>query len=151
LSQPETFKISSLVELREWIRTQILPQVAAKQIFLISGPMAAGKTELVKQFVELLGGETVTSPSFALHNTYPTHNFSIEHLDLFRLESEDDLASIGFWDLFENEKSVILIEWAEKINPKRLPMTWQKNTIEIKILSDQAREITFLSGFLQGS
>ena len=105
--------------------------------------MAAGKTEFVKQFVELLGGESVTSPSFALHHTYLTAKFTIEHLDLFRLESEEDLDSIGFWDLFENENSLIIIEWAKKLNQKKLPMTWQKISIEIKILNDHQREIIF--------
>lgn len=136
-------KISSVPELREWIQNNILPIAKTKQIILLDGPMAAGKTEFVKQFVELLGGEAVTSPSFALHHTYLTAKFSIEHLDLFRLESEEDLDSIGFWDLFENENSLIIIEWAKKLNQKKLPMTWQKISIEIKILNDHQREIIF--------
>ncbi len=136
-------KISSVPELREWIQKNILPIAKTKQIILLDGPMAAGKTEFVKQFVELLGGESVTSPSFALHHTYLTAKFTIEHLDLFRLESEEDLDSIGFWDLFENENSLIIIEWAKKLNQKKLPMTWQKISIEIKILNDHQREIIF--------
>jgi tRNA threonylcarbamoyladenosine biosynthesis protein TsaE len=140
-------KISSVLELRDWIEKNILPIAKAKQIILLDGPMAAGKTEFVKQFVELLegevGGESVTSPSFALHHTYLTAKFTVEHLDLFRLESEEDLDSIGFWDLFENENSLIIIEWAKKLNQKKLPMTWQKISIELKILNDQQREIIF--------
>ncbi len=136
-------KINSVRDLQKWIQSQILPRLTEKYIILLSGQMGAGKTEFVKLLVELLGGEAATSPSFALHNTYQTAKMNVEHLDLFRLENEEDLESIGFWDLFENEKSLVVIEWSEKVSSQKLPMTWQKLLVHIKLLDNDSREISY--------
>lgn len=135
-------QLTSIPELKEFIEINILPRLRAKQIILLDGPMGAGKTEFVKQLVELLGGEAATSPSFALHNTYETNKFCIEHLDLFRLDSEEDLHSIGFWDLFENDKNIIIVEWASKVSVRHLPLTWSKLAINFKILNMDTRELS---------
>lgn len=107
-------------------------QKNAKKLLLLEGPMGVGKTQFVIFLLGALGGDVPTSPSFALHNSYKTTSgFSVEHLDLFRLESADDLESTGFWDLFtQNASSVIVIEWSERLKDfgvrDQLPMSWSK-------------------------
>ena len=65
----------------------------------------------------------ITSPTFNLCNHYQIKNIKINHYDLFRLKSEDDLKSL---DLFgENSDTVTLVEWPQIINNK------PKNLIEL--------------------
>lgn len=124
--------IHSITELRSTIQQHILPDLRDKQMVLLDGPMGVGKTEFVKQLVSLLGGgDEACSPTFALHNEYPTDRGLVDHIDLYRLESEEDLESIGFWDLFQKEQGLILIEWSSRIEPSFLPPDW--NQIEIQM------------------
>lgn len=109
-------RIKNLRDLDEYAKklTQTLPQQC---VVLLNGPMAAGKTELVKMFCQHMGITGVTSPTFALHQHYETEAIIVDHLDLFRVESEEELSEAGFWDLFlEDKRQVIFIEWPEKVD-----------------------------------
>jgi tRNA threonylcarbamoyladenosine biosynthesis protein TsaE len=58
--------------------------------------------------------ETVVSPSFLLHRIYQGR-LRLNHFDFYRMETQDDLESIGFFDVqAEGDQSVAAIEWAEK-------------------------------------
>ena len=86
-------------------------------IFALEGEMGAGKTQFTKGLARAMGiTELVTSPTFALENTYeiPDSRFELHHFDAWRLEKSDELKTLGFSDLIKN-KSVISIEWAEKV------------------------------------
>ena len=110
---------------------QILP---AKAVVALMGPMAAGKTELVKNFAGLYGINDVSSPTFALHQHYQSGKIQIEHLDLYRIESEDELESAGFWDLLEDsEDKIIFIEWPEKMRLEQIPKTWPLFRLNIQV------------------
>ena len=136
-------QVHSIEELKDFVKKNLQILKQPKQIILLEGEMGSGKTEFVKQLVSLIGGDFATSPSFAIHNTYETPQLSIEHVDLYRLVSEDDLHSVGFWDLFENETSMVIVEWSNKIKFDRLPLTWKKQILKFKILSESEREISF--------
>ena len=56
--------------------------------------------------------DVITSPTFVLVKTY-TGRLTLHHIDLYRLETPDDLDSIGFDDYVQNG-GVMAIEWAEK-------------------------------------
>jgi tRNA threonylcarbamoyladenosine biosynthesis protein TsaE len=92
----------------------------ANCILLLSGPMAAGKTEFVSQLALIHHCQRVASPTFALHHHYQG-DVAFDHWDLYRIEGEDELESTGFWDQLQNSKSWVLIEWPEKLNTKYLP------------------------------
>src|SRR3989304_6858824 len=86
-------------------------------VFALEGEMGAGKTQFTKGLARAMGiTELVTSPTFALENTYeiPDSRFELHHFDAWRLEKSDELKTLGFSDLIKN-KSVISIEWAEKV------------------------------------
>src|SRR3954469_24867579 len=73
-------------------------------VLLLHGDLGAGKTTLAKGIASALGVEdVVSSPSFSLVNEYDTGPAvavsRLYHLDLYRLQDEGDLASIGFDDL----------------------------------------------------
>ncbi len=79
------------------------------------GQLGAGKTTLVRGMVEALGGESrATSPSYTLANVYETSP-PLYHVDLYRLETIDDLESIGYWDYASSENGVLVVEWLDRI------------------------------------
>lgn len=87
---------------------------AAGTAVLLEGEMGAGKTHFVKGMARGLGIDSViTSPTFALVNEYSGNRGKLYHFDLFRIQSEDDLYAIGFYDYIDN--GILAIEWAENI------------------------------------
>jgi len=88
-------------------------------VVLLHGDLGAGKTTLVKGVAATLGiGGVVSSPSFSLVNEYetvpPGPVRRLYHLDLYRLQGEDDLASIGFGDFAAPADGVSIVEWPER-------------------------------------
>lgn len=133
--------IHNLDELRRWIKdfSSHLPERA---VLLLSGPMGAGKTQMVRFLAEILNAKEVASPSFAIHHQYQTDRGGMDHLDLFRLEDEDDLESTGFWDLFSRPQGLIVIEWADRLDTKWLPHNWNVIAIQIENLGGSQRRLT---------
>src|SRR5215207_11478826 len=87
-------------------------------VVLLHGDLGAGKTTLAKGIASALGvQDVVSSPSFSLVNEYETGLDAVVarlyHLDLYRLRSEGDLATIGFEDLVAPADGVTLVEWPE--------------------------------------
>lgn len=112
-------------------------------LVLLDGPMGAGKTQFTKFLIEALGGgDEANSPSFAIHNRYESIQGRgvgpVDHLDLFRLESEEDLESTGFWDFFREKQGIVIVEWAERLRElglaSHLPRTWPR--LELKFERD---------------
>ena len=92
-------------------------------ILLLSGPLGAGKTILVKGICAALGidEEEVTSPSFTLVNPY-SGRLQLYHLDLYRLDEGATAAhAVDLDELLSDERAVIVIEWAERMGPYPLP------------------------------
>ncbi len=107
-----------------------------KQFLGLTGPMGSGKTFFTNKLIHYYGlnkNVFFQSPSFALHHHYQNSQISIDHLDLFRLENHDELESIGFWDLFSQDDSLIIVEWADRINLKLIPKKYNPIIIEFKI------------------
>lgn len=79
------------------------------------GVLGAGKTVFVRGAIKALGGDPrdVRSPTFTLLNVYDA-SVQVNHFDLYRLESFDDLESIGFFE-FTRGDGLSLVEWADKI------------------------------------
>ncbi|MCP8351774.1 tRNA (adenosine(37)-N6)-threonylcarbamoyltransferase complex ATPase subunit type 1 TsaE [Candidatus Synchoanobacter obligatus] len=77
----------------------------------LSGDLGAGKTTFCQYFIETFGYQGhVSSPSYALVNTYATQECNIAHADFYRLDEEDSLDLIG-WDMVCEESDILLIEW----------------------------------------
>lgn len=118
-----------------WIK-RFADGLEARELILLSGDLGAGKTYFVTELVKSLGGRQAASPSFAIHNHYKTPKHEIDHLDLYRLESIEDLESTGFWDLFAKESGVIVVEWADKLNSEELSLLWPIWEIKIEYLNE---------------
>lgn len=120
-------------------------KLGPKALILLDGPLGAGKTQFVTFLVEALGGEKTASPTFAIHNVYQVAHTEVHHLDLYRLESEDDLESTGFWDLFNLETGYIAIEWAERLNTDFLPKNWPTYQVRIGFHQEETERIFSIS------
>jgi tRNA threonylcarbamoyladenosine biosynthesis protein TsaE len=88
-------------------------------IVLLHGDLGAGKTTLAKGIAAALGIDAVvSSPSFALINEYDIGPAArvpqLVHIDLYRLQDEAELDSIGFADYVHNPDGVTLVEWPER-------------------------------------
>jgi tRNA threonylcarbamoyladenosine biosynthesis protein TsaE len=83
------------------------------------GEIGAGKTFFIRALLQSLGIKgRIKSPTFSFVESYEVNKLSICHVDLYRLNHEEELVYIGFEELFE-EASLRLIEWPEK--SKSLP------------------------------
>jgi tRNA threonylcarbamoyladenosine biosynthesis protein TsaE len=88
------------------------------EVFAICGPLGSGKTHLIKGIAAGAGArdrENVTSPTFVIVNQY-SGRFDIYHIDAYRIGSLAEFEMLGFDD-FCYPQSVVLIEWADKIEP----------------------------------
>ena len=89
-------------------------------VLCLVGDLGTGKTLFTQGFARGLGvTEEVTSPTFALMNQY-CGRLPVTHFDLYRLEREEELDEIGFYEFAEPSGGVVLIEWADKF-PDALP------------------------------
>ena len=109
------------------------------------GDLGVGKTSFVRGFSSYLApNASVKSPTFALVNDYKcTENCAgikrIYHFDMYRINDEDDLYSIGFYDYLRQD-CLCIAEWCEMI-PYALPKSYIKVEIEKTDLA-QGRKIS---------
>jgi len=131
----ETHSAGQTIELGRTIARQLPP----KATVLLIGNLGAGKTTLTQGIVEGLGAaprEEVSSPTFTLIHEYSPR---VYHIDLYRLDTESEVATLGLDDLFDKE-AIVLIEWGE-----RFPRLMPQNRIEIRLEQlpqDDSRRIT---------
>lgn len=115
------------------------------QLLILSGELGTGKTTLVKGIAQALDAadpDEVTSPTFTLLHEYdgtrggkPT---KLYHLDVYRLEGERQLETLGMEELLTPD-ALVLVEWGEKFKSIK-----KRATGEIAISSEggDARKIT---------
>lgn len=122
LSSEETEKIGG--ELAK----VVLSDRSAPKFIALYGDLGVGKTAFVRGFVrEIAPKALVKSPTFTLVNEYRSDGISIFHFDMYRIEDEDGLYSIGFYDYLD--KGICITEWTENIE-FALPDNYLKVTIE---------------------
>jgi tRNA threonylcarbamoyladenosine biosynthesis protein TsaE len=86
----------------------------------LTGELGAGKTTFTQGLAQGLGVPpevAVNSPTFILHQAYPGR-LTLHHLDLYRLETEEELFEIGYPELLAGD-GVCVVEWYERIPSAR--------------------------------
>lgn len=92
------------------------------------GDLGVGKTAFVRGLASVIApGSAVRSPTFALVNEYKAKPKSLFHFDMYRIEDEDDLYSIGFYDYID--RGICVVEWSENIS-YALPESYLRIEIE---------------------
>lgn len=105
--------VSHSVTKTEEIAEKLSTILNGSEIIAMFGDLGAGKTAFTRGLARGLGFENgVSSPTFAIVNEY-SGRFPIYHFDMYRITSEEDLYSTGFYDYIDN--GVIVIEWSENI------------------------------------
>jgi tRNA threonylcarbamoyladenosine biosynthesis protein TsaE len=95
---------------------QLAAQLSPPLIVLLRGDLGAGKTTLVKGIAEgfqAASAQDVTSPTFTLVHEYRGPRAILHHIDLYRIDTERELETLGLDDLLAPD-SILLIEWGEK-------------------------------------
>jgi tRNA threonylcarbamoyladenosine biosynthesis protein TsaE len=102
----------------------------------LAGDLGAGKTQLVKGLARGLGvTERVHSPTFALVNEYTTGRLPLYHLDLYRLDTAEQVRAAGLEE-FLRPDGVTVIEWVGKM------MEGQSPAAPVQSLAPQFRMVT---------
>lgn len=129
--------------------TQELGGVIATQLPMpacvyLEGDLGAGKTTLCSSIIRGLGYQgSVTSPTYNLIQEYPVDLGIVYHMDLYRLQSPEELEFLAIADLL-SETSLFLIEWSARGGPL-LPAPTHQIVIKQGEENDIDREITILS------
>ena len=106
-SPSETEKIGFML-------AQSLDGKGQKRAFIaLRGEMGVGKTAFVRGFAGYFGIKSVKSPTYTIVNEYKA-NASVFHFDMYRIESEDDLLSIGYDDYVCSD-GYCIAEWSENV------------------------------------
>lgn len=89
-------------------------QLKEKDLVLLKGDLGSGKTTFVKFLVESLGfpPDNVSSPSFTIVQEYIFKGKTIYHIDLYRIEKEDELFEIGLEEILSGD-SLVIVEWPD--------------------------------------
>ena len=142
---------SDIIDLSSEKKTEELAKKVSKKLKLgnvvfFIGEMGVGKTTFIRYLINNFQKKNrlkiteVTSPTFNLLNEYKIKEIKINHYDLFRIKSLDEIHNLGLFDDISN--SITLIEWPQKIKPK------PKNLIELnfKYGHDYKKRIVQIKG-----
>jgi len=123
---------------------QLAPLIRDARVVLLRGDLGAGKTTMVKGIAEAFDAaerDDVTSPTFTLIHEYRGPDRSLFHIDLYRIDTQRELDTLGIDELMGEEGNILLIEWGEKF-----PRFLSERNFEIVITraGDQDRKIVLL-------
>ena len=109
-------------------------------VVALYGDLGAGKTVFARGLARGLGiDEPVTSPTFALVQEYQGETLRFCHIDLYRLDSPENVIGIGIDEYLDDAGAVTVIEWAERLgnlcpeNPIQVHITATAGTRRIEI------------------
>ncbi len=87
----------------------------AGDVIAMKGTLGAGKTTITKGIAKALGVEdTITSPTFCLISEYEGKKLPLYHMDVYRLDSEEDFLNLGVEEMLYGQ-GVCIVEWSEKV------------------------------------
>ena len=116
---------------------KLAAELPPKAVVLLIGNLGVGKTTLAKGIVKGLGAaqpDEVSSPTFTLIHEYSP---SVYHIDLYRLDREDQVATLGLDEILDRT-AVVLIEWGERF-PRLMPE--ERIEIRLRATEENSREI----------
>jgi len=114
------------------LAAELIEVAAGIKVWAFEGEMGAGKTTLISELCKQLGvTDPVSSPTFAIVNEYAYLleglNSSLFHIDLYRMEDEDEARGAGIEEcLFSGKRC--FVEW-----PQRVPSIFPDEFIKIRL------------------
>ena len=143
----EKIDLSSETKTEEFA-LEFLKKIKPQDVIFLYGEMGVGKTTFVKYLINGFQKENneiiteVTSPTFNILNEYQIKKIKINHYDLYRLNSVNELKDLNLFD--DKINSITLIEWPQIIieKPKQLielnfeyAKDYQKRFVQVKGLN----------------
>lgn len=113
----------------------------APHILCLYGNLGSGKTTFTQGFAKGLGiTSRLLSPTFIIVRRYdiPLSEKKLYHIDLYRLNSVDQMEELGLEEIFTDSASVVVIEWAERLG-ELLPK--DRVDIHFETLNDDSHKI----------
>ena len=126
---------------------KFLKKIKPQDIIFLYGEIGVGKTTFVKYLINGLQKENneiitnVTSPTFNILNEYQIKNIKINHYDLYRLKSANELKELNLFS--EKLNTITLIEWPQIVIEKPKPLIelnfeytkdFQERSVQIKVI-----------------
>ena len=108
-----------------------------RRVICLRGNLGSGKTVFVKGFLSGFGvTPRILSPTFTIEKTYEVDGWAVRHFDLYRLKNASEISNLGMKDTASDKNTIVLIEWAEKMQDK-LPS--ERIEIDITLKDDLSR------------
>ncbi|MGB1205571.1 MAG: tRNA (adenosine(37)-N6)-threonylcarbamoyltransferase complex ATPase subunit type 1 TsaE [Chitinophagales bacterium] len=106
--------ISSLTEVAHAAK-EVLAFCGTQKKIAFYGQMGAGKTTFIKELCRVIGSkDEANSPTYPIVNEYAAKNgHSIFHIDLYRLDSEEEAFDIGIEEYIFDNNAYCFIEWPQ--------------------------------------
>lgn len=106
---------------------RVAKKLVPGDVVALSGDLGSGKTTFVKFLVEALGFDSkVQSPTFVICRKYLSGKGAIKvinHIDLYRIQSKEELEDLGVSELLAEKDAISVIEWPELVEDKFPPGT----------------------------
>ena len=131
----------------EELGKKLANQLAAGDLVLLVGDLAAGKTTFVRGLAAGLNAdpEEVSSPSYVLIQEYPCASngiMTLYHVDLYRLGGRlDEMRSLGLEEPLSDPAGVVAVEWPVDTVTTLQPAGSRRWTVYLSICGDTVREI----------
>jgi tRNA threonylcarbamoyladenosine biosynthesis protein TsaE len=112
----------------------------------LTGELGSGKTQLIKGLARGLGITVpVLSPTFVLVHEYLGGRLPLFHLDLYRLETLEQIVAAGLEEYLARSEAVVAIEWVERwTGPDgRLPTAGLFRRVWLEELDPTTRRIRY--------
>ena len=140
---------SSRINISEEKKTKAIAKIFAKNIkagdvLFFKGELGVGKTTFIKYLINFLQVDKkypiteIPSPTFNLVNEYHIGSLILKHYDLYRINNEKELNSIGIFEY--NSEQITLIEWPDIIKQNKI-----KNIINLHFEYDEDYNNRFLN------
>jgi tRNA threonylcarbamoyladenosine biosynthesis protein TsaE len=108
------------------------------------GDLGAGKTQFIKGVARGLGITTrVHSPTFALLNEYQGGRLPCYHIDLYRLDSIDQIIAAGLEQYLTQTEGITLVEWYDRWHAQGGAPGTKTLILKIRTINEQSRELTY--------
>ena len=106
-------KTMNSVEDTEKLASEIAEILEKGDILLFTGEIGTGKTTFIQALAKNLGiKELVTSPTFVIHMLRDSGRIPLSHVDLYRLNNDDEVENIGFEEYYD--EAITVVEWADR-------------------------------------
>jgi len=130
----KTFISTSFEETRE-IAKKLTEKLEDGTTICLYGELASGKTTFTQGIGQALGIKRLVSPTFLIMRQYPVENHpvikTLFHLDLYRLESIEDIKAFDVEEIWSSRENLLVIEWPEKFKnilpQKRIDIFFKAN------------------------